>query len=65
MNELVSLVPVGNYGVQAAWKDGHDSGIYTWDQLRTIALKHSLSANELRGLEEQERSSANGRSSQQ
>lgn len=36
MNELVSLVPVGNYGVQAAWKDGHDSGIYTWELLRQV-----------------------------
>jgi DUF971 family protein len=36
MNELVSLNPVGNYGVQAAWSDGHDSGIYTWELLRTV-----------------------------
>jgi DUF971 family protein len=36
MNELVTLTPVGNYGVQAAWADGHDSGIYTWEMLRTV-----------------------------
>jgi DUF971 family protein len=36
MNELVSLNSVGNYGVQAAWADGHDSGIYTWELLRTV-----------------------------
>ncbi len=36
MNELVALTPVGNYGVQAAWADGHDSGIYTWEMLRTV-----------------------------
>jgi DUF971 family protein len=36
MNELMALTTVGNYGVQAAWADGHDSGIYTWELLRTV-----------------------------
>ncbi len=36
MNELVALTPVGSYGVQAAWKDGHDTGIYSWAYLRSI-----------------------------
>ena len=36
MNELRSLTPVGQYGVQAAWVDGHDTGIYSWDYLRLI-----------------------------
>jgi DUF971 family protein len=31
--ELVGLEPVGNYAVQPAFSDGHDSGIYTWDYL--------------------------------
>ena len=60
MNELVSLVPVGNYGVQASWKDGHDSGIYTWENLRTIALSHKLSDAELLAFEAQEKRAANG-----
>ncbi|GAB1429661.1 hypothetical protein MASR2M18_04930 [Ignavibacteria bacterium] len=42
MNELVSLTPVGNYGVQALWKDGHSTGIYSWEGLRTIAELHAL-----------------------
>ncbi|MCX7930830.1 MAG: DUF971 domain-containing protein [Chlorobi bacterium] len=37
MNELVALEPVGNYGIRARWADGHDTGIYTWQMLRTIA----------------------------
>ncbi len=31
--ELVGLEPVGNYAVQPAFSDGHDSGIFTWDYL--------------------------------
>ncbi|SRR5579883_2687037 len=36
MNELEALTPTGGYGVQARWKDGHDTGIYSWDYLRLI-----------------------------
>lgn len=36
MNELESLTPTGQYGVQARWKDGHDTGIYSWEYLRMI-----------------------------
>jgi DUF971 family protein len=31
--EVVSLEPVGNYGVKPTFSDGHDSGIFTWDYL--------------------------------
>jgi DUF971 family protein len=30
---LNSLEPVGNYAVQPAFSDGHDSGIFSWDYL--------------------------------
>src|SRR5262245_21120576 len=33
---LVALRGVGNYGVGAAWQDGHDTGIYTYPQLRAL-----------------------------
>ena len=36
MNELESLTPTGGYGVMAAWKDGHNTGIYSWDYLRLL-----------------------------
>ncbi|MBL7974446.1 MAG: DUF971 domain-containing protein [Candidatus Kapabacteria bacterium] len=51
MNELVSLVPVGNYGLQATWKDGHDSGIYTWEMLRNVAITHALSDKDIKNIE--------------
>ena len=31
--EITALAPVGNYGVQPTFSDGHDSGIFTWDYL--------------------------------
>ena len=30
---LLDLQPVGNYAVQPAFDDGHQSGIFTWDYL--------------------------------
>jgi ATP-binding protein involved in chromosome partitioning len=30
----VSVALVGGYGVRIRWSDGHDTGIYTFDQLR-------------------------------
>src|SRR5437868_9842985 len=31
--ELTALEPVGNYAVQPAFSDGHDTGIFSWDYL--------------------------------
>lgn len=31
-----SAAPVGNYAVQIAYTDGHSSGIYSFDYLRTV-----------------------------
>jgi DUF971 family protein len=30
---VVSLAPVGNYGVQPVFSDGHDTGIFSWEYL--------------------------------
>jgi len=43
MNELVSLTPVGNYALQATWKDGHSTGLYTWELLRSVFETKKLS----------------------
>ncbi|MBI3259679.1 MAG: DUF971 domain-containing protein [Ignavibacteriae bacterium] len=45
MNELEKLVPVGNYGIQASWKDGHDTGIYPWQLLRRITEQYNTKDN--------------------
>lgn len=47
MNELTVLQPVGNYGLQATWQDGHATGIYTWQTLRALSEKYALSQPEL------------------
>lgn len=32
----VSMKPIGHYAYQIVWNDGHDSGIYTLDSLRSL-----------------------------
>jgi DUF971 family protein len=34
--ELVDVGPVGHYAMTVTWKDGHSTGIYSWQYLRTI-----------------------------
>lgn len=34
--EIEKIAPVGNYAVNIIWKDGHNTGIYSWDILRAI-----------------------------
>ena len=34
--ENVTSQPVGRYALRIIWDDGHDSGIYSWDRLRTM-----------------------------
>ncbi len=36
---LVGLEPVGNYAVQPAFSDGHDSGIFSWDYLYELGQR--------------------------
>lgn len=47
MNELEKLVPVGNYGIQASWRDGHVTGIYSWKLLHQITTYNTLSEEQL------------------
>lgn len=37
--EIVSVEPVGNYGVRPAFSDGHDTGIYTWTYLHFLGAQ--------------------------
>ena len=30
---ILGVEPVGNYGIQPSFDDGHDTGIFTWDHL--------------------------------
>jgi len=35
---ILSLDPVGNYGVQPSFSDGHNSGIFSWDYLHFLGV---------------------------
>lgn len=35
--DVVEAQPVGSYAVRIVFDDGHDTGIYAWDYLRTLA----------------------------
>lgn len=54
MNELTALTPVGNYGLQATWADGHATGIYTWKGLRALCETHALSEQQIQELASKE-----------
>ena len=34
---LKGWVPIGTYGIQPRWADGHSTGIFTFDLLRSVA----------------------------
>ena len=34
--EIESIESIGNYAISIKWKDGHDTGIYSWDILRNL-----------------------------
>ena len=36
--EIDKIEPVGNYAVQITWKDGHNTGIYSWETLRELTV---------------------------
>ena len=38
--EIKAVEPVGNYAVQLAFSDGHNTGIYSWDLLHDYGVRH-------------------------
>ena len=37
---VAKLEPVGNYAIQIHISDGHNTGIYSWDYLHELGVKH-------------------------
>ena len=33
---VTEVIPVGRYAIQIRWEDGHDTGIYTYEFLRSL-----------------------------
>lgn len=38
--QITAIEPVGNYAVKLVFDDGHDSGLYSWDYLYELGIKH-------------------------
>jgi len=49
---ISSIKPIGNYGIEPTFTDGHNSGIYSWDMLYKLGSEYqTLWANYLQALE--------------
>jgi DUF971 family protein len=49
---ILAIKPVGNYGIEPTFSDGHNSGIYSWDMLYKLGSEYqTLWANYLEALE--------------
>lgn len=44
--KIVAVEPVGNYAVQLAFSDGHNTGIYSWDLLYEYGMKQQALWND-------------------
>jgi DUF971 family protein len=38
MYKIKNIEVVGKYAIQLTWKDGHNTGIYTWEYLKTLEM---------------------------
>lgn len=36
MYKIAAIEPIGNYALQISYKDGHTTGIYSWEYLKTL-----------------------------
>ena len=49
---ISAIKPVGNYGIEPTFSDGHNSGIYSWDMLYKLGSEYqTLWTNYLEALE--------------
>ena len=39
--KIEGMEGVGNYATRLVWSDGHSSGLYTWDTLKSLASETS------------------------
>jgi DUF971 family protein len=37
--KILRLEPVGNYAIRIHWSDGHNTGLYTYEYLRSISRR--------------------------
>lgn len=41
MYKIKNIETVGGYAIQISWKDGHNTGIYSWEYLKKLAEDES------------------------
>ena len=46
MYKIKNIKIVGDYAIQISWKDGHNTGIYSWDYLKTLEEGESNNENQ-------------------
>ena len=46
MFKIKSIDVVGDYAIQIGWKDGHNTGIYSWEYLKTLEADQNSSTNQ-------------------
>lgn len=46
MYKIKSIQIVGEYAIQVVWKDGHNTGIYSWEYLQTLINGVDENANQ-------------------
>jgi DUF971 family protein len=50
MYQVQNIETVGGYAIQIAWKDGHNTGIYSWEYLKK--LNQDQSGNKKQGYDD-------------
>jgi DUF971 family protein len=43
---IKNIQTVGGYAIQINWKDGHNTGIYSWEYLQKLAMDESSGKNQ-------------------
>lgn len=46
MYTIKNIQTVGGYAIQVSWKDGHNTGIYSWEYLQKLAEDESTHQNQ-------------------
>ncbi len=45
---LQKIEPIGNYAIKPVWGDGHEAGIYRWEDVRKICEENALSLKKIK-----------------
>jgi DUF971 family protein len=46
MFKIKNIETVGGYAIQVTWKDGHNTGIYSWDYLKKLEANQDNRSSE-------------------